>query len=146
MNNKTVKKFRNITRRSSIYMLFDNADTFHNQLNKKLKNEKLKTSPKNNFNSSFYSYQSNSISKSIAQNTQKNNESSSNGKNSFSKNSISQSKSKIFLNNTNTICNGHIYRQNRLPVFTNSISILKEIKNMSMRNDYYNKNVTENNF
>ena len=50
MKSKTVKKFRDIARKAIIYIIFDGANTFHNEIQVMLKNENLKTISNNKIN------------------------------------------------------------------------------------------------
>ena len=127
MNSKTVQKFRGITRHSSIYMIFDNANCIPYKL--KLKKEK---EPKNKLklsNSSSNSKINTKNQKSKICNTE----------------CPSQHQNKN-INRKNTIDYEHKYTENRLPVVTNSKEVLKELENMSSKNDYYKRNVSEKNF
>ena len=89
MNNKTVQQYKNISRRSSAYMLFVGA-------NKKVQNEILS---KNIINSSNSLVHSSSISKSILY--------SKNMSESTIKSNISQTKPKINLMKKDSIWKGH---------------------------------------
>jgi len=148
MNSKTVKTFKDISRRSSIYMIFDNAAAKNNLL--KLKQlEKEKGKEKENFKS-FPEEKSITLSS--------NSYSNSNSKVTSSKKNISSSISGSKMapsknNNKNKLIqkildyeSHHIYNQNRLPVLTSSQTVLNEMKNISQKDDYYKRFVSENNF
>ena len=146
MNLKTVKTFKDISRRSSIYMIFDNAAAKNNLL--KLKQlEKEKEKEKENFKSLPEEKSVSLSSKSY---------SSSNSKVTSSKKDISASISGSKLapsKNENKLIqkileseSEHIYNQNRLPILTNSQTVLNEMKNISQKDDYYKRFVSENNF
>ena len=120
MKNKTVHQYKNISRRSSVYILFDSA-------NKKAQNEILL---KNIVNSSYSSLHSNTISNSE----------------SITQSNLSQTKPKINQIKKNTMWKGHTYRDNRLPVVTDSEYMLKELDKVSKLNDYYKNLSNENNF
>lgn len=146
MKLKTVKTFKDISRRSSIYMIFDNASVKNNLLKlKQLEKEKEKDKD---------------ISKSIpvekSVTLSSNSYSNSNSKVTSSKKDISVSISERKLapsKNKNKLSqkileteSEHIYNQNRLPILTSSQAVLKEMKNISQKDDYYKRFVSENNF
>ena len=144
MNLKTVKTFKDISRRSSIYMIFDNAAAKNNLLKlKQLEKEKEKENFKSLPEEKSVSLSSKSYS-------------SSNSKVTSSKKDISASISGSKLapsKNENKLIqkileseSEHIYNQNRLPILTNSQTVLNEMKNISQKDDYYKRFVSENNF
>ena len=131
MDEKTVKKFRGLKRRSSIYMIFDGANFV------KLKNKKDKVLlPQEKINLSL------SSSKSCS------NSSLTKGNNNLIENN--ESKNNLIFNDIhkfrNIKYNGHRYRENKLPVLTNSEILIKEIKNMNLKDNYYKRFVSETNF
>ena len=134
MNNKTVKKFRGITRKSSIYMIFDGANTLQNKLQERLKNENLKT---------FSNKKINELSSlSSSSNSDKSKESKSKD---FSEKENSSTHNELY--NINRIFKKNIrYKENKLPVITNSEELIKEMNNMNLKDKYYKKFVSENNF
>ena len=152
MNTKTVKTFKNISRRSSFYFLFDRADTIKNikiQLNKNTANI-----PHNINNGTLKHLESVPITNTrLTDLSVPYQESFS----SVSKSSSSVSKSSSILNEIkNKNKNNEVlsynqkikphYSQNRLPVLTNSLNILTELSEVSKKDEYYKKFFGENNF
>ena len=135
MEGKTVKKFKDITRRSSIYMIFDKTNSIQKQRQLKLRKERLETLPTTNnkiLDESLYSSNKNSIKESDKSN-----------------NNISESVNSSINNNKDNkiyIFNNHIYKENKISVQTNSEELINEMKNMNIKNNYYKKFVSENNF
>ena len=132
MDDKTVKKFKNLTRRSSIYMIFDGPAIHNQQL--KSKNEKKNTFHSDNNESSsssnYKTVQGNKTSKKFLPEIEKN----------MIDNNFSISKKRYSQKVFNR------YKENRLPVLTNSEELMKEMKNMSIKDNYYKKFVSETNF
>jgi hypothetical protein len=144
MNLKTVKTFKDISRRSSIYIIFDNAAAKNNLL--KLKQlEKEKEKEKENIKSlpeeKSVTFSSKSYSNSKMTSSKKDISASL----SESKLVPSKNKNKLIKNILESESE-HIYNQNRLPVLTNSQTVLNEMKNISQKDDYYKRFVSETNF
>ena len=141
MNLKTIQTFKDMSKRSSIYLIFDNATTKHNPQKVNLEEHLKSLSEKDDDSSSSNS----SNSESNTHRSKINSKSMSQRKNSFSKNNMSLIKNKLSRNLINKELKQHKYQQNRLPVLTNSLSLLKEIKNISDKDEYYKK-FSENNY
>ena len=143
MDNKTLKKFRDITRHSSIYIFFDNASNINNQKPKllKYKVEKLEALPSafNKKHKFVFSSKSNSYSNKELDKINKINILS-NIENYLINNNNTNSKNKIYN------FKNHIYKENKIEVQTNKPEILKEIKNTNIKDNYYKRFVSENNF
>ena len=141
MNLKTIQTFKDMSKRSSIYLIFDNATTKHNPQKVNLEEHLKSLSEKDDDSSSSNS----SNSESNTHRSKINSKSMSQRKNSFSKNNMSLLKNKLSRNLINKELKQHKYQQNRVPVLTNSLSLLKEIKNISDKDEYYKK-FSENNY
>ena len=140
MNLKTVKTFKDISRR--IYMIFDNAAAKNNLL--KLKQlEKEKENFKTLSEEKSVTWSSNSKSYSNSKLTSSKKDISASISNSIVAHSKNKKKliKKILKPESE-----HIYNQNRLPILTNSQTVLNEMKNISEKDDYYKRFVSETNF
>ena len=151
MNLKTVQTFRNLGRRSSVYGLIDGAETIKNikyQFNNNTTNVSYNT--KNTFIEELKKFQTiNSKNSklpglSIVGQTSFSSESKCSSSVSKSSSTLNEIKnSKIFPYNQKQKTH---YSQNRLPVLTNSQRILKELSEVSKKDEYYKKFFGENNF
>ena len=119
INPAQIKTFRNIGRRGSKYNLLEDAKAIANLDSLKEKDSTLLI--KEDKNTLTFS-------------------------NSSSDNISNSKKKKISLLKENLLTLFHEYKENKLPVITNSKQINDEIDIMAKRSKYYNKFVSENNF
>ena len=118
MNQAKIKTFKNIGRRKSKYNLLEEAKAFQNFQNQENLNNSKKLELDSNFSSMISSENSSSI----------------------------KPENIIKSVNIKKGINLHRYTENALPVNTNSKQINKEIDLMMKRNNYYMKNIGDNNF
>ena len=144
MDDKTIKKFRGLTKRSSFYMIFDGVNNIQNRIKPRLNTQNIKPKfPQKKLNLSHSLSMSDSNSSLLKIKNSINKESISEIENSESKNSLYSNEINSFRNTT---YNGHRYIKNKLPVLTNSEILLKEMKNMNLKDSYYKRLVSETNF
>ena len=118
-----VKTFKKLDRRGSIFFLIKDA--------KAIKNESLENDDKESIISSKFS---------------KEEDSSNLQSNIIEEENKIKSSNKSHKLNTQQNIDLHRYKENKLPILTNSSQILTEVQLVNKRDNYYKKNVTNNNF